>query len=153
EQLHFVFHQRKKIHGVQLRLPLGLANFIERRFQKIRAVDAGNLDRILESEKEAFARALFRIEIQQVVAVINDFAPGDVIAITTGQDRGQRAFAAAVRAHDRVNFAGINRQADALKDLLVLNACVEIFDFKNRLLAHVKLSLTTNEHEKHELTT
>ena len=38
--------------------------------------------------------------------------------------------------HDGVDFAGVDRQADALEDLFALNARAEVFDFKNRLLAH-----------------
>ena len=34
------------------------------------------------------------------------FALGDVVAVAAGEDRGERALAGAVRAHDGMDFAG-----------------------------------------------
>ena len=48
----------------------------------------------------------------------------------TRQHLGEGALTAAVTAHHRVDFAGTNRQIDALEDLLVLDASVEIPDLK-----------------------
>src|SRR3546814_9915971 len=50
-----------------------------------------------------------------------------------------RSLAAAVRAHDGVDFARVDGQADALEDLFALNARTEVLDFENRLLAHGKI--------------
>ena len=62
--------QLEELHGVQFRLPAMLADGIERRLQEIVAADAGDLDRILEGEEDAFARPLFGVQFQQVLALI-----------------------------------------------------------------------------------
>ena len=67
------------------------------------------------------------------------FAAGDVVAVAAGEDGGQRALAAAVRAHDGVDFAGVDGQVDAFEDLLALHAGAEVFDFENGLLVHGEL--------------
>ena len=137
QQFHFVPHEREKFNRVEFLLALVLADFIQRGLEKVSAVHAGNLDRILEREEQAFARTFLGIEIEQVFAVIKHFAAGDVVTITARQDGGQRAFAAAVRPHDGVDFARIDGEADALEDLFALDASGEVFDFENRLLAHL----------------
>ena len=102
--------------------PLVLADFVERGLEKIGAVHAGNLDRILEREEQAFARAFLGIEVEQILAVVNHLAAGHVVTVAAGQHGGERAFAAAVRAHDGVDFAGVDGEADALEDLFALDA-------------------------------
>jgi hypothetical protein len=50
-----------------------------------------------------------------------------------------------------MDFAGVNRQVDALEDLFALNTGAEVFDFENRI-AHVSKSigreLNTVSHRK-----
>ena len=45
---------------------------------------------------------------------------------------GERALAGSVRTHDRVHFAGVDGEIDALEDLAILDA-----DFQIRDLQHV----------------
>ena len=118
-----------------------LADFVERGLQKVGAVHAGNLDRILEREKDAFARAFLGIEVEQVLAAVKHFAAGDVVAVASGQDRGERALAAAVRPHDGVDFAGVDGEVDAFEDLFALDAGAEVFDFENGLCSFAEFDV------------
>src|SRR5262249_33687613 len=43
---------------------------------------------------------------------------------------GERALAGAVRAHDRVHFAAVHRQVDAVEDLLALDGDLEAADYE-----------------------
>ena len=126
------FTNVQKLHGVEFRAAL-LADFVERGLEKIGAVHAGNLDRVLEGEEQSFARAFLRVEVEQVLAVVNHLAAGHVVTVAPGQHGGQRAFAAAVRAHDGVDFAGGNREVDAFQDFPSPTAGVQIFDFENAM--------------------
>ena len=49
-----------------------------------------------------------------------------------GQHLRQRALAGAVRTHDGVHLAGVDREIDALEDLLVAGARVKVSDFQHR---------------------
>ena len=111
-----------------------LADFVERGLEEIGAVHAGNFDRILEREKHPFARAFLGIEVEQILAVVKHFAAGDVIAVAAGEHRGERALAAAIRPHDRMDFAGIDGEVDAFENLFALHTGAEVFDFENGLL-------------------
>ena len=122
-----------------------LAHFIERGFEEIGAVHAGDFDWILKREEQSFARALLGVEIEQILAVVNRFAC-DVVTLAAGQHGRQSALAAAVRTHDGVDFAGIDDEADALEDLFALNARAEVSDFENRLVGHLKNIFTTDGH-------
>ena len=110
---------------------LYLADFVVSGLEEVSAVHAGDLDRVLERKEHSLARALLRVELEQVFAEIKDFATGDVVALAAREDRRQRALAAAVRAHDGVHLAGVDRQAHAFEDLFVLHAGGEVFDFEN----------------------
>ena len=57
-------------------------------------------------------------------------AAGDVVAIAAGQHLRERAFAAAVRPHDGVHFAGVDGQVDPFEDFLAVHAGMQIFDFE-----------------------
>ena len=62
--------------------------------QEIGVVDAGDFDRVLEGEEQPFAGALLGVHLQQVLAVVEHLARGDVVAVAAGQDAGERALAA-----------------------------------------------------------
>jgi hypothetical protein len=53
----------------------------------------GNLHRVLECEEEAGAGALFGLHLQQVFAVEQHRALGDLVARTAREDMAQRALA------------------------------------------------------------
>ena len=85
--------------------------------QELAVGDAGNLDRVLEREEHAGARPLLGLLVEQVAALIADFAGGDDVSGMPGQHFRERALARAVRAHDRVHFAEPDREVDPLEDL------------------------------------
>ena len=116
-----------------------LSDLVERRLQKIGGVHARDLHRVLEREEDSFAGALIGVHLEQVPAAIEDLPPGHLVALAAGQDRGQRALAAAVRPHDGVRFARVDGQVHAVEDLFALHSGVEVFDFKDRLV-HFKFA-------------
>src|SRR6266545_3535885 len=133
EQFHLVLHQGEELHRVEFRLAALFAAFVEGRLEEIRAVDPGDLDGILEGEEEAQARALLRGQGQQILALINHLAGGDVVTSAAGENGSEGALAAAVRSHDGMNFTGPNDQVDALENFLFLHASVEVLDGEDRL--------------------
>ena len=140
EQFHFLLHEREELHGVEFGQPAVFADFIIGGLEKVSAVHAGNLDRILEGEKHAFAGAFLGVECKQVLAAVYDFAASDVVAFAAGKDRGERALTAAVGAHDGVHFSGINREVDSFENLPAFHGGAQVLDGKNRLF-HWQISV------------
>src|SRR2546422_7095906 len=106
-----------------------LANRIECRAEEVHIADACDLDRILKSEKDAVAGAFFGWHREQVFALINDFALSDLISLAFGEHVSESALARSIRAHDGVDFTGVNREVYASQDLIVADAGVQVFDF------------------------
>ena len=117
QQLHLLLDQLEELDGVELRLAAVLADGVERRLEEVGVGDAGDLDRVLEREEHAFAGPLLGVHVEQVLALVEDLALGDLVGVAAGQDAGERALAGAVRPHDGVDLAGVDRQVDALEDL------------------------------------
>ena len=69
---------------------------LHRRAQEVRDRDARDLDRILEREEDAGARALVDLHFQQVLALEEDLAVGHLVGRMAGQYLGERALAGAV---------------------------------------------------------
>ena len=67
----FSFTSVEELHRVEFRQALVLADFVEGGLEKIGAVHAGNFDWVLEGQEQPFARAFFRVQLQQVLAVVN----------------------------------------------------------------------------------
>jgi len=105
-----------------------LALRVERRFQEVDVGDAGNLDRVLKSQENAFARALLGSEGEQVAAEVKDLAGVDTVIFAPGKHLRERALARTVRAHDGVYFAGADLEVDAAQDALVVDADLQIAD-------------------------
>ena len=57
---------------------------------------------------------------------------GHLVARVAGDDVGQGALAGAVRPHQRVDLALVDRQVDALEDLLAVDRGVQILDLEHR---------------------
>ncbi len=106
------------------------ADGVERGLEEVHVADAGDFDGILEGEEDAFAGAVFGREFEQVFAVVGDAAAGNDVELAAGQHLGQRAFAAAVGAHDGVDFTGVHGEVDALQNFTIANFGVQIFDFE-----------------------
>src|SRR5262249_19222474 len=118
-------------HRIQLLKPAVLADRIEGRLQEIGVADAGDLNGILEGEKDALAGALFGVEVEQVLAVIEHLALRDLVGITAGEDLSERALSRAIRTHDGMHLTGVRREIDAAEDLLAVDAGVEVVDFEH----------------------
>jgi hypothetical protein len=141
--LELLAHQLEKLHGVQLLFTAHLALRIERGAQKVGVIDAGNFHRVLKRQKHAGRRALFRIQREQVDAVVDHRAGGDFVTVAAGEHVAQGRFAGAVRPHDGVDFARIHGKAEALENFLALNADVQVFDCQH---AHYFDPTTAMEH-------
>ena len=103
---------------------------MQRRAQEIRNCHSRDFARILKCEKESFACAVIWLEREDIFAVHRDLALGDLVIGMAGHYFGERAFARAVRAHDRMHFAARNGQTQAADDLLVADRDMEIFNTK-----------------------
>jgi len=67
--------------------------------------DAGDFDRILKAQKQPRRRALMRVEIEQIRALERHRSAGHFVARLPAQNMGERRFARAIGAHDRMDFA------------------------------------------------
>ena len=81
----------------------------------------------------ALARPDLGLQLQQVLAIEADAAGGDLVLLAPGQHLGQRALAGAVRAHDGVHLARLDREVDALEDLAALDGHVQVLDLEQWL--------------------
>jgi len=88
--------------------------------QEIHVVHTRDLDRVLEREKQAFARPLIGLHREQVAAEIGHGALADFVAFAAGEHSGERALARAVGPHDRVHLVGIHREIDPTQDLAAI---------------------------------
>ena len=79
--------------------------------------------------------------LEDVLAVVADRALGHLVGRVAGDDVGERALAGAVRPHQRVDLALVDRQVDALEDLLVLDRGVQILDLEHRRLLAIAVAL------------
>ncbi len=84
--------------------------------QKLAVGHTRYFDRILETEEHAGARARFRRQFEQIPAFEQHLAAGDFVGRMAGQHLGEGALARAVRPHDRVHFAALHREVDALEN-------------------------------------
>jgi hypothetical protein len=86
--------------------------------------------RVLEGEKEAGAAALIDGHVEDVFAIEQDLAAGDFVVFVTAEDLAEGAFAGAVRAHDGVDFTGVDREVQAFENFAAGDLSVEVFDFE-----------------------
>ena len=89
--------------------------------------------RVLEGEEEPALGALVGLQLDDVLAVEQDLALGDLVGRVAHQRVGERALAGAVRPHDRVHLVRVDREVDAADDLgAVLDRHVEVPDLEER---------------------
>ena len=127
-------HPLEEFRHQQLRLAAILALRIERRLQEVEGGDAGNLQRILEGEKDALGGALVRLQGEHVLAFEQHLALGDRVVGLAGEHMGERRFARAVGAHDGVHLALLDRQIETVEDLLAVDLDVQVLDFQAEAL-------------------
>ena len=128
--LHLVADQIQEVHGVEFVDAAVLADGVERRLEEVHVADAGDLDRVLEGEEDAFARPILGGHFEQVLAVVGDASAGDLVKFAAGEHLGQRALAAAVGPHDGMDFTGVHGEVDAFQNFTIANFGVQIFDFE-----------------------
>ena len=105
-QLHALLDQLEEVHGVHLRLAAVLADGVQRGLEEVGVGDAGDLHRVLEGQEHALAGALLGVHLQQVPAVEEHLALGDLVVLAAGEHLGQGGLAGAVRPHDGVHLPG-----------------------------------------------
>ncbi len=136
QKLQLRAHGFEELAGVELTLAARAAARVHGGAQEIHVVHAGNLDRILERQEDAGARPLVGRERQQVAPLVEHAALGHLVAGLAGQDARERAFARAVRAHDRMHLAGRDGKVDALEDFAPLRQPrVQISDFQHHVVS------------------
>ena len=108
-----------------------LALRVQRLAQELDVGDAGNFDRVLEAQEQAFRRALVGFQCQQILTSEGHAASGHLVPRLAAQHIGQGRFARAVGAHDRVDFPRGHMERETLEDRLVPDAGVEIGDGKH----------------------
>jgi len=107
-----------------------LALGVERGAQKGHRRDAGNLERILECEEQTRRGALVRLHGEKVATVKQHFARGRLIVFLTGQHVSECRLARAVRAHDGVNLARIDRKIETFENFFAVDLDVQVLDFQ-----------------------
>ena len=100
--------------------------------QEVGVADAGDFDRVLESQEDALARALLGRHLKEVLAVERDRAGRDRVHLAAGEHLRERALARAVRPHDGVHLARVDGQVDPLEDLLAVDFRAKAADFEKR---------------------
>ena len=118
----------RKSSGVELLLAAVLADGVEGGPEEVGVADAGDLDGILEGEEEPSRARSSGSMLQQVLALEEDLALGDLVGVAAGEDAGQGALAGAVGPHDGMDLAGVDLEVDAAEDFLVVDAGVQVDD-------------------------
>ena len=96
QELHLLLDQLEEVRGVELFLAAVLADGVEGGAEEVGVADAGDLDGVLEGEEDALAGALLGVHVEQVLALEEDLALGDLVGVAAGEDAGQGALAGAV---------------------------------------------------------
>ena len=116
----------------QLTLAARLALRIDGSLEEGHRGDAGDFDRVLEGQENAGDSALGRFHFEDIFAIEQDFALGDLIVLLAGQHIAQRGLARAVAAHDGMDLPGRNGEVHALEDFALFDARMQVADFKDR---------------------
>ncbi len=99
---------------------------VESRLEEVEVVHAGDLDRVLEGEKDALAGAFLGRQRQQVAPVEAHLTRSHLIALAAREHVRERALAGAVRSHDGVDLTRGEVEVDPLEDLLAVHAGPQI---------------------------
>src|SRR3954471_14666263 len=102
------------------------------RAQVLRDGHARYRDRVLERHEQAGAGALVGIGLGDVLALEEDLPLGDLEVGVPHDHVGERGLAGAVRPHQRVDLALLDRQVETLEDLLLSCPDVEVADLEQR---------------------
>ncbi len=108
------------------RLALG----VQRRAQKGHGRNTRDFHRILEREEDALGGTFVGRHLQEVLALEQDLAAGDLVTGLAGDDMAQRRFAGAVRPHDGMHLALVHGQRKPVENFTLLDTNQQIFDFE-----------------------
>ena len=108
-----------------------LALGVHGRLEEVGVVHSRDLDGVLEGHEHTFTRALVRIHVQEILAVVGHLAPGNLVFGMPCDRPCESALARPVRAHDGVDLTGVDVQVDSLENLLAFRANVKVFDVKH----------------------
>jgi hypothetical protein len=98
--------------------------------EEVGVADAGDFVRVLEGKEEAGAAAGIDGHVEDVFAIEEDLAAGDFVVFVAAEDLAQSAFARTVRAHDGMDFTGVDGEIEAFEDFAAGDLSVEVFDFE-----------------------
>src|SRR5262249_19967729 len=129
-ELRLLAGELQEVDRVELRLSPVLADRVHRVLQEIHVGDAGNLDRVLEGEKDSLARAGLRVHREKVLTLVEDLALCHLVTRPAGQHVGKRRFPRPVGPHDRVDLAFVDRQVHALEDLVPPHRSMQVPDLE-----------------------
>ena len=115
DQSHGLFGHFEEVTSPDLVVATGAADRIQGRAQEVHVVDAGDLDRILETHEDTGSCAVLRFHLEQIGAIEGDGAT-DLVAVTASERVCERALARPVRTHDRVYLAGTDVEVETLED-------------------------------------
>ena len=97
---------------------------------------AGDLQRILEGEENAFFRPLVDGERGDILTVEQNRACGDAVGRIAGDGVAERRLAGAVRSHENMGLVLTDGQIHAVQDLLFLDPHVQVTDLQ-KCLTHI----------------
>ncbi len=75
-----------EVDRTEILLAAVLAHGVEGGAQEVHVGDAGDLDRILEGQEDAFGGPFLRCHLRDVPAFVEHFASGDLVAVAAGED-------------------------------------------------------------------
>ena len=126
DDLRALGEQVFELQRVEFLLAAVLALLVVGEPQELRVRHARHLDRVLEGEKDALTRALVRREFEQIPPLEQHLALRHLVGRVPGEHLRQRGLPRAVRPHDGVNLALVNRQVDTAKNLFAFNRRMQI---------------------------
>ncbi len=118
-----------------LDLVVPLASRIQRGPEKVGDRHSGNLGGVLKRQEDPGPRPLVGLQLQDVIALEEDFARGDLVSRVPRDHLRERALSRAVGTHQYVDLARLygERQAAQDVDLLAGYASVQVTDVKQML--------------------
>src|SRR5262245_7532347 len=131
DYLQLLADQVVEFQRVELIAPLTLRLFVVSHAQEVGVAHAGNFDRVLKGHEDAQPRPLIGLDIQQVSALVDHFAFGDLVRRMARERLRQRAFARTVRPHDRVDLSSFDRKIESPQNLIAANRDVQIANLQH----------------------
>src|SRR3989337_670563 len=117
-----------------------LAHGVERGLKKIGRAHPWDFDWIMKGEEDPAARPLLGTHRQQILAIVADFAAGDLIVFLAREHMRQGTLPRTVGPHDGVHFPRSDGQINPAQNFFFANLDTQILD-----LQHSYFSLSRNQ--------